>query len=262
VNRPKHLYKYRSVDDRTISIIVSAVAYFAHADQFNDPFDCRIRFNYDGSDDDWRNFLKRKFKDYYPKIPSNRAEELIEERIQSGHSRDKKFLDQIDEDARRHLADRTAILSLAADPTQILMWSHYADSHKGCCLQFSTQHKLFKRARKVRYRSKYPNISFLEIDDPNDNRKSARFVETLFCTKAKFWKYEQEWRVLGDEPGLYQYEPSALTGIIFGYWMKPEHKDLIRRLVEKRNPSVQTYQAVPWKREFKMQILPLPYLKR
>ena len=191
-------------------------------------------------------------------ISDEQAEKLIEGKISNGCLQDKNFFDEIGENARRDLVDKTAILSLSADPTQILMWSHYANSHKGCCLEFSTQHMPFKRARKVRYPPRYPNVNFLEVNDSNDDRKNAKFVETLFCNKAKFWKYEQEWRVLGDKPALYSYEPTALTGIIFGHCMTPEDKDIVRRVVEKRNPQIQLYQARPWKREFKMQIFPLP----
>lgn len=183
---------------------------------------------------------------------------MIEGRIRSDCLRDKKYLDANAEEARRHIVDKTAILSLAADPTQILMWSHYADSHKGCCLEFSTQHLPFKCACKVSYSARYPNVNFFEVNDSNDDRKNAKFVETLFLRKAKLWKYEKEWRVLGDKPALYLYEPTALTGIIFGYCMTPEDKDIVRRVVEKRNPPVQLYQARPWKREFKMQIFPFP----
>ena len=57
--------------------------------------------------------------------------------------------------------------------------------------------------------------------------------------------------------GLTKFEQVALTGIIFGSQMAPEHRDLLARLVAGRNPSVQLYQAHPWKREFKMQIDPI-----
>ena len=192
-----------------------------------------------------------------PEISVDQVKDMIEKKIRTGCLKDKKYLDAWGEDARRGLIDKTAVLCLAADPTQILMWSHYANSHKGCCLQFSTKYKLFNRARIVRYPPRYPNVNFLEVNDPNDNKKNSLFVKTLFRNKAKFWKYEREWRVLGNKPGLYQYEPSALTGIIFGHRIKSEDKDLIWRLVEKRNPPVQLYQARPWKREFKLQIIPI-----
>jgi hypothetical protein len=76
-------------------------------------------------------------------------------------------------------------------------------------------------------------------------------------TKSKFWDYEEEWRVLTlDGPGLYKFEEESLTGIIFGYWMTAENKDLLKRLVQHRNPQVKLYQAVPKQRKFEMELLP------
>ena len=183
---PAKLYKYSPMLERTIQTIVCNVVYFAHADQFNDPFDCRICFNYDATDDQWREFLARRFMEDSPEISVDQVKDMIENKIRTGCLKDKKYLDAWGEDARRGLIDKTAVLCLAADPTQILMWSNYANSHKGCCLQFSTKYKLFNRARIVRYPPRYPNVNFLEVNDPNDNKKNSLFVKTLFRNKAKY----------------------------------------------------------------------------
>ena len=250
---PPHLYKYCALNQRTISVLVNSVIYFAHADQFNDPFDCRIQLSYGGSDEDWKTFLRRHLREDYPSLTSAKIESMVNQKVCGGQLRDEKYLDDLEEGTRRGHLSKASILSLSADPAQILMWSHYADAHCGCCLQFSTRHKLFNRARRVYYPRSYPNVRFLDCVDDH-----AKFVKTMLLTKSVLWKYEREWRVIGEEPRLYKYSPDALTGIIFGFRMKPEYQDLIRRLVRKLNSPVCLYRAIPWKREFKMQILPLP----
>ena len=250
---PRHLYKYYAFNERSISVMVKNVIYFAHADQFNDPFDCRIRLDYGGRVEDWKVYLGRRLREYYPTLTTAQIETMIDQKFHEGQLPDEKYFEDLEEDTRRHLLSKNSILSLSADPGQILMWSHYAGAHQGCCLQFSTKQAVFNRARRVHYPRSYPNVRFLDCVD-ND----AKFVKTMLLMKSKLWKYEREWRIIGGEPGLYKYSPVALTGIIFGFRMNPEHKDLIGRLVEKRNPPVQRYQAIPWKREFKMQIVPLP----
>jgi hypothetical protein len=253
MNLPPHLYKYYEFNERSISVMVKNVIYFAHAEQFNDPFDCRIRLNYTGRDEDWKVFLGRTLRECDPTLTTAQIESMIDQKIREGQLRDEKNFEHWEEETRRHQLNKSRILSLSADPALILMWSHYAGAHQGCCLKFSTKQAFFKRARRVHYPRSYPNVRFLDCVDDR-----AKFVKTMLLTKSKLWKYEKEWRIIGDEPRLYKYDPVALTGIIFGFRMKPEHKDLIGRLVGKRNPPVQLYQAIPWKHKFKMQIVPLP----
>ncbi len=40
------------------------------------------------------------------------------------------------------------------------MWSHYADSHKGICLEFDTSFEPFNKSRQVKYGNKIPIINF------------------------------------------------------------------------------------------------------
>ena len=51
------------------------------------------------------------------------------------------------------------IYCLTPIPNNILMWSHYADNHKGICLEFDTSIRLFGTAREVDYRETYPLLS-------------------------------------------------------------------------------------------------------
>jgi hypothetical protein len=238
-------------------MIVRSSAFFSHADQFNDPFDCKIRFNQEATDDNWRRFFNERLRKDRPELTTVQIEMMIEQKIRDPQLRDEKYLDEIDDQNTRDHLNKVGIFSLSADPAQMLMWSHYSDSHRGCCLQFSTDYKFFLLAQSVSYSPTYPNVNFFQlIKDKN----VGEFIKIALLTKSDLWKYEQEWRILEfDGPRrFYPFDVAGLTGVIFGYWMKPEDKDLIRRLTEKRNPPLQFYQAMPWKREFKMQIVPLP----
>jgi hypothetical protein len=256
VNRPQKLYKYYKFNERATSVIVNHHIYFAHADQFNDPFDCRIRFSHDGTDEDWKAYFRESLPRDFPRLTPVQIEEMIEKKVRDPLFRDEKKLDELDETVREHHLNEVGICSLSADPTQILMWSHYADSHQGCCLEFSTAHKSFYLAFPVQYPPAYPNFNYLQL---RKSREPQEFVKAVLLTKSNLWKYEQEWRILEfDGPRkLYPYEPRALTGIILGHWMRPEQKNQIRQLVQKFDLPVRLYQAVPQRREFKMEIVPL-----
>ncbi|HGY1053520.1 TPA: DUF2971 domain-containing protein, partial [Aeromonas salmonicida subsp. pectinolytica] len=58
----------------------------------------------------------------------------------------------------------TRFVSLSRNNTNILMWSHYADSHKGFCIGFSRQNNYFKVAESVRYRRYRSNLNGASID--------------------------------------------------------------------------------------------------
>ncbi len=252
---PDYLYKYRKIDEKTVSLIVNSEIYFSKPDQFNDPFDCRLKYNYEGTDEEWRAALTHSLRQHDPRLSPAEVEAKVEHKIRSGTHRDTAFLKKV-EDAGRELANsKIGIHCLSADPKNILMWSHYADCHKGCCLEFSTKSEIFQRADKVDYPEKHPTRRLVDSMVANDPESDARFG---VLTKSKLWGYEQEWRLCHMRGSrLYPFEQASLTGIVFGYCMTEENKRMLRRLVEGRNPKVNLYRAVPKDREFEMELLPL-----
>jgi hypothetical protein len=48
-------------------------------------------------------------------------------------------------------------------PRNILMWSHYGDSHRGLCFQFELAREplLLRRLLQVQYEPRYPNVDWL-----------------------------------------------------------------------------------------------------
>jgi Protein of unknown function (DUF2971) len=258
MNLPEKLYKYRKIDAYALDTIVRSVVHFAKPFEFNDPFDCRLRpTNYkEGTEEEFREFFTRIAK---PHFSAEKLAEEVDRKIREGVHLDEQKLSGYWKEAEKGQNETIGLFCLTENSTNILMWSHYADKHAGCCLEFSTVKSIFKAARIIDYPQSYPNHRFLDCMNVN-NRELLHKLR--FFTKANLWDYEKEWRVLFDEknekgPGLYEFETEALTGIIFGCQMKPEHKDLVRRLVAGRNPRVQLYQAEPRKGEFKMEIIPI-----
>jgi Protein of unknown function (DUF2971) len=100
-----------------------------------------------------------------------------------------------------------------------LLWSHYADKHRGMCLGFELADELATSVRYVAERSKFrdPAITKLPIS-PSD-------VQAILLTKFVGWEYEDEIRVFValdhevKEDDLYFYEYSsslALREVILG----------------------------------------------
>ena len=100
----------------------------------------------------------------------------------------------------RHVA---LISCFGSSYNSILMWSHYANKHKGACLEFEIDDKNFK---KVSYRDKFPSFRLtdsLEIlfghdfggqDTIDTNNPDYYFMlEPILC-KSELWMYEGEIR--------------------------------------------------------------------
>ena len=84
----------------------------------------------------------------------------------------------------------------------ILMWSHYAQSHHGACIEYEIDDKDFKAVKYSKKPKKFQLAKVLEIvlghefsgtkmDYSND---SFLFAIEPILTKFKYWKYEKEVR--------------------------------------------------------------------
>ena len=72
-------------------------------------------------------------------------------------------------------------------PYNMLMWSHYSDEHRGCCIEFHFKNdEDEKLVRPVNY------VKDIKSNDVNS-------VEAILSRKFMDWKYEQEVRYLGSE---------------------------------------------------------------
>ncbi|MBR5698454.1 MAG: DUF2971 domain-containing protein [Prevotella sp.] len=75
-------------------------------------------------------------------------------------------------------------------PCNMLMWSHYTDEHRGCCIEFHfSDEKELEKVHKVEY------VKKIEISN-------IIFEEEVLSRKFIDWKYEQEVRHLGQEESV------------------------------------------------------------
>jgi hypothetical protein len=91
---------------------------------------------------------------------------------------------------KKEFDNKTGFISFSKNWTQPLMWSHYADRHKGVCLGFDVP-------KWDVITMKYEDERILEGldkvgDDPN--KLPPLLQDLLMRTKAKGWEYEQEVR--------------------------------------------------------------------
>lgn len=83
----------------------------------------------------------------------------------------------------------------AKNKGNILMWSHYANSHKGVVIEFDTSYKPFINGclKEMLYSDKRFDFSIKDFKNASD---MENLVKKLLTTKGNDWIYEQEWRLI------------------------------------------------------------------
>ena len=178
-----------------------------------------------------------------------------------------------------HIADQyLGILSLSGRCDNLLMWSHYAEDHRGFVIGFDEKHPFFtknedqkdlpKGVRKVRYRKTRRILDYDRVED----------VRILF-EKSADWAYEEEYRMLMplkagvrikktvlqpsfpfDEPRLpvhmfkipAQCIESIILGARFPEWEEEKIEQMCRPRCALRH--VKTYKANPNPKDYKVDI--------
>jgi hypothetical protein len=198
VDRKAHPFLYhwqRFVPDHVITLLRDNVIWCSNPATFNDPWDCKPYFNSDFVNDPIE--VEKHIESYAAMTRRHRrdiSEEFIAQR-QKGFRNNPKFLaecvEKISQGMGPEIAERYRVYCLGPDSGNLLMWSHYADSHRGTCLEFSTQNEVVCCAQQVEYRGEFPILP-LYSDSQDDN-----LVPLL--TKSDVWTYESEYRLVAQE---------------------------------------------------------------
>jgi hypothetical protein len=153
--------------------------------------------------------------------------------------------------ATQRLLDKTRVLSFSENWDNILMWSHYADSHKGLCLGFTVS----RRARDTDFKNvRYPSASDENerptLDLSYEEFKTTQMAEKAIFVKSHDWKYEKEVRLVGPwaKDKYYSLHANrnriALSEVIYGSKMSKEISKGVQRLIEhSRILNVKSYKA-------------------
>ena len=108
------------------------------------------------------------------------------------------------------------VLSLSEINDNILMWSHYSESHTGFCIEFertdSNELGNWDYCAPVQYDDNLPTLKPIELEN-------KKVVSKILTTKSELWSYEREWRILLKKGNLIYPLPGNITGIVFGYRM-------------------------------------------
>ena len=133
-----------------------------------------------------------------------------------GDQEDRRLFSEIKEDLHKN----RGLLCFSKSWDNPVLWSHYADKHRGICLGFDIPDE---RLTPVIY-TKEP-IKLAQDKRIHKTKPSKKIIKNLMRTKFVDWRYESEFRVFVQldhetiESGLYFYpfsENLALREVILG----------------------------------------------
>lgn len=217
-------YKYRCVNDNSFRILQERKIYFSSPSEFNDPYDCCL----------------------------NISHALEEARLIALQGGDKKLIEKLNALAKapdffKKIDSDVAgsgVFSLSKTNDNILMWAHYADSHRGFCIGFDfyKRFQTFNGPEKIigmeniKYYKNNPYLAFLRdfFKRSSGTTYNDFWQEALIhglISKSFYWRYEKETRIIRGVPGSVDIRPDEIREIIFGLRIDPKEESKIRKIL-------------------------------
>ena len=244
------LYHWQKFDESRLSRMLSTMQlYCSSPSAFNDPWDCKPHFNSDvltGAVENERlsewavQLCLRKT------LMSSADIERMRVTLLTDRARATELLNEISASLAPDINDRYRVYCLCPDVGNLLMWAHYADHHRGICLEFDLRNDVLCGALRCEYQREFPLVKLYENSDESNL--------LILLAKGKSWEYEKEYRLISQERtvavqgantlmtdgSFLQLPESALRSVIVGC---QADYDGIRALVEHLAPQVRVKRA-------------------
>ena len=208
------LYRYTPhTSEHRDEVILNSQLWFTKPENFNDPLDSRLDYRQEYSqaeiEDFWRGFLQSK-----PDHPQK-----FDEILQRWGSNE-KFVEQQNKVFDK-FRSQMGVCCFSASPCNILMWSHYANNHKGIVYEFEPD--LFQNSLSDFFTGNPIRVDYMADNEYellsyalSGKQKKDQFVKEL-TTKSIDWAYEQEYRFVDlNGHGNKAFKKESLKTIIFG----------------------------------------------
>lgn len=252
-NGISRLFHYQTYKPEYLeSAIKSRLVRFSRASGFNDPWDFKPSFFVPDDKDELQRLVE-----YLDRAGEKHGVDAAKRAAQK-----KVWLSnpqQLRADMTAKSADMWALLDrryriycLSLKPDNQLMWGHYADHHRGVCLEFNARTRDFGLAIEVEYKTTCPQYSLADETD----------MSPLY-TKSADWAYEREYRVIAQEAkeaigsdtlmtnddGFFQFSQGALVSVIVGSSVATSIAREVTELTRGSGVLVRTAARVPGRYE-------------
>lgn len=228
---PKRIYKYRGDNEYSRLNLRTDTVWMASPESYNDPYDCSFMCSEEKVVAELKKSLIPKFGEVY-KLGADDTIKLIEQAVSKGidpltflaqhiaevngvtpGNNPQRMAEFFSLMAPKMISDTVGVLrqfrnvtkicSLSAVSDSILMWGHYAEAHKGFCVEYDLEalepcHSLRRKLYPVIYSPQlYDLTSFAQkLVSPNRQEFNPSSPLLGFLHKFDGWEYEQEWRIV------------------------------------------------------------------
>ena len=272
--KPKTLYKLRSWSNQDKKIqanhrmlLEENKLWVPVASDLNDPFDCSIPFRFDLMRDD--EFQVRVERILAEANPSIQPAELTIAARQLGKGSDLRDPARRFEALKRlawAYADTHGILSFTTIRDDPLLWSHYANCHKGFCIGFDYD-RLSIVLDRFLHMTGVPSpgrwIDYVKempvIIPCNDDGADVDAYLRLLTIKSDHWNYEKEYRYVFSrwKDEALEFDASCVSEVILGSKISDQDRDEIPIIVRERFPGAKLLQAHKKQFAFELEFTPL-----
>lgn len=253
---PERLFRFRRCDDMNFDAFVKDAIYAVTADSFNDPYDTLLKYDLEGI----RQYVDKvmsiegleQLKAFFAQgndfiydvkmmLPEEAWSSLkaglqatedfatLKDRVETSKQQTLSMISTLFPVLSSFSKRFSTIACFSEDVKSILMWSHYADSHKGFALEYDfrpTQSRPLERGAlypviysDVRYdASLYITWQFLHVLGFHSKNPDITAFSKVALHKSSVWEYEREWRIIDPgphdpihpKPTLIHYKPVAI----------------------------------------------------
>ncbi len=275
------VYKFRDCENELHRrILTENEIYFAAPSSFNDPFDCRIDYNFEKlSKNEKIAYVNNQIQLLKEEAKLDIFEEMfIRKELTNILNNPKLLLDyqnEYNESNFKELNKKIGVFSCSKssqndDWKNILLWSHYANNHKGFCVGFDKlklkecvdldfQDGIVSKSGLVDC-SKYPDLKPIVPQSTNKKTVILNFIQEI-THKSNVWQYENEYRFIkiqtkNENCGLSENDRKAklpkgvIIEVTLGINIDSWHKEEISEICKKNN--IVLYQAEKEAFEFKI----------
>jgi hypothetical protein len=255
---PDILYKYRIWNDQYQKrILTDNEIYLASADQFNDPFDATLPYRYKDEELTPDNIFKKLYilgREQWPDMPEEELHQRCYDRQASGVFDNGQYWKEEYRQFKEDVNNKFGILSLTSKNNNLLMWSHYANSHQGFCVgfdKFLLYETTLGEISPVLYSDVFPKVGIFE--------NNVEGLTKILITKSTNWSYEDEYRItkINASRKIFVIPDKAIQEIVLGLKMPEQYKNEIVELAAHKFPNARIYQSQMNLEEFKLDMIPI-----
>jgi hypothetical protein len=238
------LFRFSGISTQPVeyieALLIDGRLYHPKPSQFNDPFECKPHFNWPQKAQSVREIRLHLIRSFRERGHSRKeAEKLV-----SIFMKKPGYVDETIYKSIQKTFSNLRLCSFTTSNANLLFWSHYADSHRGFCLEYDATVKPINFAFKVTYEKQYPEIIY-------PTPSGARTLEPALI-KSKVWEYEEEYRtfIVPEATNPCRNDGEALllsgheiTNLYFGANVSPDDKQLVLGILSRGPFNPRVWQA-------------------